>query len=394
MALAVLAACAPAAKPPVSLPAVPSPAPVAPPALTLSPVAFAHLPGWREDAHGEALAALKLSCARLASRPPGGPLNGAGTGGTAADWRLPCTAARGIGAEAHAVARHFFETWFMPYLVLGYGDPEGLFTGYYEAELRGSRRRHGPYQMPIYGRPGDLVSVNLGRFRSDWEGRHIAGRVAGGQLVPLESRAEIENGALAGQGLEILWVDDSIDAFFLHIQGSGRVVMEDGSVVRLGFAGRNGHPYRAIGRDLVERGAIPKDRISMQSIRVWLKAHPRQGAQLMASNPSFIFFRVVAGDGPKGPTGTQGVALTPGRSLAVDRRFVPLGVPVWLDTTDPLDPSRPLRRLVVAQDTGGAITGPVRGDLFWGFGAAAAERAGPMKQKGRYYLLLPKGTTP
>ena len=132
----------------------------------------------------------------------------------------------------------------------------------------------------------------------------------------------------------------------------------------------------------------------MQSIRVWLKAHPRQGAQLMASNPSFIFFRAVAGDGPKGPTGTQGVALTPGRSLAVDRRFVPLGVPVWLDTTDPLDPSRPLRRLVVAQDTGGAITGPVRGDLFWGFGAAAAERAGPMKQKGRYYLLLPKGITP
>ena len=391
----MLAACAPAAKPPISLPAVPSPAPVAPIAVTLSPVAFTHLAGWREDTHGQALAAFKRSCAYLASRPAGEPLlNGAGTGGTAADWKLPCAAARGIGEEAHAVARHFFETWFTPYLVLGYGDPEGLFTGYYEAELRGSRRRHGPYQVPIYGRPGDLVSVDLGRFRRDWEGRHIAGRVVGGQLAPLESRAEIENGALAGRGLEILWVDDPIDAFFLHVQGSGRVVMEDGSVVRLGFAGRNGHPYRAIGRDLVERGAIPKDRISMQSIRAWLKAHPRQGARLMASNPSFIFFRAVAEDGPAGATGAQGVELTAGRSLAVDRQFVPLGVPVWLDTTDPLDPSRPLRRLVVAQDTGGAIKGPVRGDLFWGFGAAAAERAGPMKQKGRYYLLLPKGTTP
>ena len=387
MAVAVLSACAPAAKPPT----VPLPASPTPPALTLSPVAFAHLPGWREDAHGQALASFRRSCARLASRPAGEPLNGAGTGGTTADWRLPCAAAQGIGEDAHAVARHFFETWFTPYLALGDGAPEGLFTGYYEAELRGSRTRRGPYQVPIYGRPGDLVSVDLGRFRRDWEGRHIAGRVGGGQLVPMESRAEIENGALAGRGLEILWVDDPIDAFFLHVQGSGRVVMDDGGIVHLGFAGRNGHPYRAIGRALVERGIIPKSRISMQSIRAWLKAHPRQGARLMASNPSFIFFRAVEGDGP---TGAQGVALTPGRSLAVDRRFVPLGVPVWLDTTDPVDPTRSLRRLVVAQDTGGAIKGPVRGDLFWGFGAAAAERAGPMKQKGRYYLLLPKATKP
>ncbi|HJO71668.1 MAG TPA: murein transglycosylase A [Rhodospirillales bacterium] len=390
MAVAVLAACAPAAKPRTA----PLPAPPTPPALTLSPVAFTHLPGWRDDAHGQALATFRRSCARLVSRPVGELLNGAGTGGTAADWRLPCAAAGGIGDDAHAVARHFFETWFTPYLALGNGVPQGLFTGYYEAELRGSRTRRGPYQVPIYSRPGDLVSIDLGRFRQDWEGQHIAGRVVVGQLVPMESRAEIENGALAGRGLEILWVDDPIDAFFLHVQGSGRIAMEDGAIVRLGFAGRNGHPYRAIGRDLVERGIIPRDCISMQSIRAWLKAHPRQGARLMASNPSFIFFRVVEGDGPTGATGAQGVALTPGRSLAVDRRFVPLGVPVWLDTTDPVDASRPLRRLVVAQDTGGAIRGPVRGDLFWGFGAAAAERAGLMKQKGRYYLLLPKGTKP
>ena len=391
MALAVLAACAPAAKPPILLPIVQSPALVTPIALTLSPVTFSHLPGWREDTHGQALAALKLSCRQLATRPPSEPLNAAGTGGAAADWKFLCAAARGVRDESHAEARRFFETWFTPYLALGNSEPEGLFTGYYEAELRGSRRRHGHYQVPIYGPPGDLVSVDLGRFRRNWEGLHIAGRVNSGQLVPIESRAKIEGGALAGRGLEILWVDDPIDAFFLHVQGSGRVIMEDGRVVRLGFAGRNGHSYRAIGRDLVERRAISKDRISMQSIRAWLKAHPRQGAQLMATNPSFIFFRVMAGGATKG---AQGVALTPGRSLAVDRRFIPFGVPVWLDTTDPLAPSRPLRRLVVAQDTGSAIKGPVRGDLFWGFGTAAAARAGPMKQRGRYYLLLPKGIQP
>ena len=309
----------------------------------------------------------------------------------AADWRPICTAAKGIGDGGDAAARYFFETWFRPYLVTDGGRADGLFTGYYEPELRGAWTRHGSYRSPIYARPRDLVSVELGRFRDDWRGQRIAGRLKDGQLVPFDSRAEIERGALGGRGLELLWVDSPVDAFFLHIQGSGRVAMEDGSVVRLGYAGHNGRAYVAIGRLLVERGEIPKAEVSMQSIRAWLAANPSEGVILMERNPSYIFFHTVAGHGP---VGAQGVVLTPGRSLAVDTKFVPLGLPLWLDTTDPRDPARPLRRLVVAQDTGTAIKGAVRGDLFWGSGAAAAGPAGRMKESGRYYLLFPKGAWP
>jgi membrane-bound lytic murein transglycosylase A len=232
-----------------------------------------------------------------------------------------------------------------------------------------------------------LITADLGLFRKEWTGQMVIGRRVDGKFVPYPTRSEIDAGALAGKGYELLWVDDAVDAFFLHVQGSGRVVMEDGKVVRLGFAGRNGHSYVAIGRELIEQGAIPRERMSMQAIRAWLAAHPDQAGPVMASNPSFIFFRIIDGEGP---IGAEGVPLTPGRSLAVDPEFVPLGLPIWLDTTDPLDPRQPLRRLVVAQDTGAAIKGPVRGDLFWGFGENAAARAGAMKQQGRYFLLLPK----
>jgi len=198
-------------------------------------------------------------------------------------------------------------------------------------------------------------------------------------------------GALAHRGLELLWVDSAVDAFFLHIQGSGRVAMADGGMVRVGYAAGNGRPYRAIGRDLVENGAIAADRVSMQTIRAWLAAHPNAAEAMMARNRSFVFFRVLHGDGP---IGALGVALVPGRSLAVDRRFIPLGLPVWLDATDPLSAAIRLRRLMVAQDSGGAIRGPVRGDVFWGHGAKAASRAGRMKSRGRYFLLLPRRPDP
>ena len=312
-------------------------------------------------------------------------------GGAVSDWLPLCAAAGKVGRGDDQAARYFFETWFTPYLATDNGSPQGLFTGYYEAELHGAWTRRGRYQTPIYSPPAGLISADLGRFNDQWKGQSITGRVVGGRLTPLETRAEIEGGALTGKGLELLWVDDPVDAFFLHVQGSGRVAMEDGQVVRLGFAGRNGHAYVSIGRELVNSGAIAKDRVSMGTIRAWLKAHPGQGAKLMARNPSYIFFRVAKGDGP---IGAQGVALTPGRSLAVDKRFVPYGLPVWLDTTDPLKGNATLRRLVVAQDTGGAIKGVVRGDLFWGFGAAAGERAGSMKQSGRYFLLIPNSVAP
>ena len=360
--------------------------------LNLIPVSFAGLAGWELDAQGRAVSALRRSCARLAQRPDGqamgaGAQVGGKVGATVGNWRGACGAADKLDSADHVAARRFFEAWFRPYMAASGDNTDGLFTGYYEAQLRGAMRPGGAYRVPIYGPPPELVSADLGRFDRQWAGKRITGRVANGRLVPFHTRGEIDKGALKGRGLELLWVDDPVDAFFLHVQGSGRVLLDDGRVVRLGYAGRNGHAYVSIGRELIARGSLGKDAVSMQSIRAWLRTHPAEAPALMARNPSFIFFRVLEGDGP---IGAQGAALTPGRSIAVDTRFVPLGAPLWLDTTDPLDPDRPLRRLMIAQDEGSAIKGPVRGDIFFGYGAAAAARAGRMNRRGRYYLLLPK----
>ncbi len=358
--------------------------------LDLSPRGFADLQGWRNDAHDEALAALRRSCVvfeALADEEPVGP---GALAGTAADWRAPCAAAGDL--EGKEAARVFFERWFTPYLASDRGDPEGLFTGYYEPLLSGARAPGGRYVVPIHGAPAGLVGVDLGRFDPELRGRWLFGRVEDGELRRLPSRAEIDSGALGDAAPVLAWVDDAVEAFFLHVQGSGRIRFEDGAILRVGYAGGNGHAYVSIGRALIDRGALAADAVSLQSIRAWLAAHPNEAASVMALNPSYVFFRALEGDGP---VGAQKVALTPGRSLAVDRRFLPLGVPLWLDITVPSAnsgaPDRRLRRLVVAQDTGGAIRGPVRGDLFWGFGADAESIAGRMKHTGRYYLLLPHG---
>ena len=208
----------------------------------------------------------------------------------------------------------------------------------------------------------------------------------------MPDRAAIEAGALAGLGLELAWVDDPVDAFFLHVQGSGRLRLHDGRLLRLGYAGQNGHPYRAVGRPLIDSGAIPREAMSMQAIRAWLAtAPPGEAAALMRHNPSYVFFRVLDGLAPgEGPPGALGVPLTPGRSLAVDPAFVPFGAPVFAATRDPLD-GAPMRRLLHAQDTGGAIRGPARGDLFWGWGEAAAARAGLMREAAELFVLVPRG---
>lgn len=398
-----------------------------PPELVLEPATFGDLPGWVDDHPGEALPALLQSCRVFARRPADRPVGPDGIGGRVEDWRVPCRDAGRLEGAGAAAVRAFFQERFRPWAVTDRGAPVGLFTGYYEPSLRGSRRRHGPYRTPLYRTPRDLVSVDLGAFREDLAGRRIAGRVRDGRLLPYPERSAIASGALEGRDLEIVWVDDPVDAFFLHIQGSGRVVMEDGSVLRLGYAGQNGHPYTAIGRELVARGALALEEVSMQSIRRWLAEHPEEAPEVMAANASFVFFRTL--DGP-GPLGSLGVPLTPGRSLAVDRTFLPLGAPVWLsgwmpepaapeeasqrsrppalDAGEPTShpdeagagpPStdagrRPLRRLLVAQDTGGAIRGPVRGDLFWGPGDRAAATAGRMKHEGRLWLLLPRTVEP
>ena len=381
--LAGLAACAPRA-------VVPPPAPTPPaPKLALAPAAFADLPGWAQDRHAEFLPALARSCARLARLPDDRDL---GLAGRAQDWRAPCAAAARIAPTDHAAARAFLESAFRAFAVRDETNgPEGLFTGYYEPELRGSLTRGGRYTIPLHARPADLVTVDLGEFRPELRGQRVAGSVQNGALRPYAARDRINAGALDGRSDVLVWVDDPVDAFFLEIQGSGRVTLPDGRVLRLGFAAQNGHPYVAIGRTLIERGALTRENVSMQSIRAWLAANPREARAVMETNPSYVFFRVLEGDGP---LGSEGVALTPGRSLAVDRTFLPMGVPMWLDAEDPLDPAARLRRVVMAQDTGGAIRGVVRGDVFWGAGLDAAERAGRMRARGRYWLLLPASVSP
>ena len=365
-----------------------------PPRLVLHLATFDDLVGWSEDDHGAALVAFRRSCDRFAGRDAAASLGGGGIAGQIGDWRAVCAAAAVVAAGQEGAARRYFEQHFVPLEARNNRAAEGLFTGYYEPELHGSRRPRGRFTTPIYRRPGELVTVELGLFRDRWRGERIAGRLVSGRLEPFAARAEIAAGALAGRGLELVWVDDAIDAFFLHIQGSGRVVLADGGVMRLGYAGHNGHAYFAIGRELVARGALEVDEVSMQSIRAWLEAHPDQAKAVMGKNASYVFFRRFEG---KGPAGAQGAVLTLGRSLAVDRSFIPLGVPLWLDAAPPhAAATKPalLRRLVIAQDTGGAIRGPVRGDLFWGAGAAAAERAGRMRATGRYWLLVPRQVAP
>ncbi len=357
--------------------------------LVLEPASFEDLAGWEADDPSGALSAFRRSCKPLLgqSKPPEGFPR------TIGNWRPACEAAVRVPAGADA-ARAFFEAHFQPFSGSNDGDPEGLFTGYYEPLLLGSRERSDRYNVPLYIRPPDLVTVDLGAFREEFKGKTVAGRVEDGELIPFPDRRAIEEGALAKRDLELVWVDDPVDAFFLQIQGSGRVRLDDedgGGEMRLGYAAQNGHPYFAIGKDLVEREALRKEEVSMQSIRQWLEENPDLADDVMARNASYVFFQELEGDGP---LGAQGVALTPGRSLAVDRKHWPLGVPIWLDASAPSskagEPDRPLRRLLVAQDTGGAIRGPVRGDVFWGYGEEAAEIAGRMKHSGRVWVLLPR----
>ncbi len=366
---------------------------------------FAALRGWGDDDHAKALTAFRRSCEKILSLPSNRPIAEApgAPGGLAGQWRVVCTTARNLGAVRDAGARRFFETWFVPYEVrdahvngtMGHGPDTGLFTGYFEPQLSGSRTRGGRFQVPLLARPDDLVSMNLRAFDGALGGNTLWGRVRAGRLVPYFDRAAIEEGVLGSRAKALLWVDNAVDAFFLQVQGSGRVRLQDGTLVRVGFAGKNGRPYKSIGRILIDRGDIPAARLSMASIRSWVQAHRVQGAALLKQNPSYVFFRLLPQSDPRdGPVGAEGVALTPGRSLAVDRRYLPLGAPLWVETTDPLDAHKALRRLMVAQDVGGAIRGVVRGDIFFGAGQRAARRAGHMKRTGRYFILLPYGVTP
>jgi membrane-bound lytic murein transglycosylase A len=334
--------------------------------FNLGPSSFEHLAGWSDDTVSAAVPVFLRSCAQFLNRADTAPLDATAMSadfGPVGDWRALCYAAAKLPAGDDAAARRYFESGFVPLAVADYTSTEGLFTGYYEIELNGSRQRHGRYQTPIYRKPPNP------------------------DPKPLPTRAEIEDSALAGRGLELLWVDDPIDAFFLQIQGSGRVQLSGGGSVRVGYAGQNGHPYVAVGRLLIERGEIPRAQLTMPAIRAWMRRYPAAGAMLRREDPSYVFFREIRGDGP---IGSEGVVLTAERSLAVDRSLIGLGIPIWLEADERFAPDERVRRLLVAQDTGGAIRGPVRGDVFWGIGPAAGSRAGVMNARGRYYVLLPR----
>jgi membrane-bound lytic murein transglycosylase A len=389
----LLTACAPEEAPQPSEPPAPETVSEAPTAV-FSKVTFADLPGWTEDRTSEALPALRRSCGRFMAQPNDRPIGPDGLAGTVADWRDLCEALQAVPAGDDAAARQFFEAAFTPYAVSdGSGtdeDPDGLFTGYYEIELRGARQPSAEYSAPLYRRPADMVTVDLQKFRADLPGEVLVGRVVDGRLQPYLTREAIDEGALDGDGLELLWLDDPVDAFFLHIQGSGRVQLENGERIRVGYAASNGHPFFGIARTLIDNGSVSREDASMQAVRDWLRANPDEARELMYKNRRYIFFREIEGEGP---IGAMGLPLTAMRSLAVDPAFLPLGAPLWLDTTWPAggpEAGQPMRRLMVAQDTGSAIKGPVRGDFFWGTGEAALDRAGGMKQTGRYYLLLPR----
>ncbi len=361
------------------------------PGPTLSQTSFEALPGWEGDDLGAALNTFRRSCDRILRAPSTRALDSK-TGdainyGTVADWQPICREALEAGAAADP--RSFFETGFIPFAVTAEEGPNGLMTGYYEPEIEASLTQEGPYQTPLLAKPSDLQRLDLGEFDPSLKGETIRGRLEGGRFVPYPDRAAINRGVLGADAQAVAWVKDPVDAFFTHIQGSARLKLPDGSVTRVGFAEKNGRPYTAIGKVLIERGVLTRENVSMASIRDWLAANPGEMQSVLEANESFVFFtRRKVSDPALGPVGAGGVPLTPGRSLAVDRRTHSLGAPIWFDAILPGD-SAPTRKLMVAQDTGSAIRGPVRGDYFWGSGAAAGAKAGNMKSDGRFWVLLP-----
>lgn len=358
-------------------PVCPAVAPPKPPAKPLQEARWEDVKGWGADNLAEAHGALLESCGALAKQPA---------------WREACEAARALPAE-NAALRAFFETRFRPWRVVNPDEStEGLVTGYYEPLLRGSRERSKSFSHAIYGVPDDLLVVDLGELYPELKNFRLRGRLDGRRVVPYWPRAELTPQAPALAGKALLWVADPVELFFLQVQGSGRVELPDGRRVRVGYADQNGHPYQSIGRWLVDKGELKLEDASMQGIQAWARANPKRLHELLNVNPSFVFFRELPDNGG-GPPGALGVPLTPGRSIAVDPRAVPLGAPVFLATTQPAS-GQPMQRLVLAQDTGGAIKGAVRADFFWGFGAEAGAQAGRMRQKGEMWVLLPSALVP
>ena len=365
--------------------------------FTLEPLPITALPGWQAEDFAEFLSAFTRSCALLSRLPDDRPMGPHAEFGTVAAWRPACAAASSLAdaTPGRAAIAQFLTSEFAAFALRPTDPQDGLFTGYYEPELAGSLIRRPGFTVPLHAPPDDLVMVDLGAFRPALRGQRIAGRVASGRLQPYQDRAAIARGEGVDAARVLVWLADPVDAFFLHIQGSGRIRLHEGGVMRVGYAADNGHVYAAIGRRLIEIGAVPRAEMSMQAIRAWLENNPDRQAEIFAYNPAYIFFRELprGDDRSAGPLGAQGVPLTPRRSLAVDRGIYPLGVPVWIDSFAPTGAdgkSEPFQGLLVTQDTGSALKGSVRGDVFWGSGDDAGAIAGRMAASGRIFILLPR----
>ena len=347
-------------------------------------VAWSELPGFATDRVVEAWPAFRAGCSALLANPR-----------TESTWRKPCEASVAVDGASEPAVRAFLAAHFSPYaIVAADGNRDGLVTGYYEPSLAGSRERTARFTVPLHGVPDDLVVVDLASLHPELADRRVRGRIDGRRVVPYWNRHDIASGAMRNAKV-LAYVEDPLDAFFLQIQGSGRVALGDAGVIRLGYADQNGHPYRAIANTLIAQGEMTLEQASMQSIREWARANPKRVADVLDTNPSYVFFREVPAPVPgtlhamiDGPLGSLGVPLLARRTIAVDTRAVPLGTPVWIATTQP-STRTPLQRLVLAQDTGGAIRGAIRADFFWGAGEAAAAEAGRMRETGRLWLLWP-----
>ncbi|MGB8600934.1 MAG: MltA domain-containing protein [Rhizomicrobium sp.] len=354
--------------------------------VTLQKQDFSDLPGWRGANLQPAYQAFVRSCGEINARSATAPAPGLGYGGTNGDWQMVCRAVKHTALPP----KRFFEQWFQPFSLVASGTAN-LFTGYYEPEIAVSRVKDETYQTPIYGLPSDLVSVDLGLFRDKYKGEKLVGRLDKNRLTPYPARAEIENKGIKAPIL--FYAADPVAVFFLQIQGSGRGVLPDGSQVRLVYAGQNGKSYTAIGKVLAAQGAIARDQITAQSIRDWLKSHPDEAVSVMQANESYVFFAEEHIGSPSlGAKGSEGVPLTAEASIAVDPRFHPYGLPVFIATTKPSSDGAGTvwQSLFIAQDRGGAIRGAGRADLYLGVGGGPEKLAGLMKQPGDMFILLPR----
>ncbi|MBI1363822.1 MAG: murein transglycosylase [Proteobacteria bacterium] len=351
-------------------------------AVSYVPVSWKALDGWSaSEAEGLTQAMLK-SCDVYLKRPADKPLHADNQRfGTYGDWQPFC---KELPNKTLAELKTFYEAQLTPVEVLE-KDSKGLFTGYYEPELKGAFDKSAATPVPLHRRPPDLLEADLGAFNPDLKGKRIMARVEGNKIIPYHDRAQIDSGVLGDEQV-LLWVSDPVEKFFLQVQGSGRVVLPGGQVVHVGYAGANGHRYVSIGKYMVEQGLMPLEKVSLQSIRQWLDENPARRQEILETNPSYVFFRLNDG----GPFGTLGVELTPEHALAVDPKFIPLGVPVFVNTTLTAENNRPYARALAAQDTGGAIKGAVRGDIFFGHGKEAEQHAGHQRGEGRLFLLVPK----